>query len=197
VTRRAFDFYPTPAGATNALLARVPAIIGARVIEPCSGSGAMVRPLEDAGCQVVHNDADLQWRWPLNLDARDSRSWAHFGPAEWTVTNPPFVYAAEILKCALAHTRHVAFLLRITFLEPCEGREELLTTRPPDRLIVLPRISFTGDGGTDNATCAWFIWSPNETPGIEVVPPVAVAPGTRAGAARENRATQKPLDWGI
>jgi hypothetical protein len=26
------------------------------------------------------------------------------------------------------------------------------------KLIVLPRISFTGNGKTDSVTCGWFIW---------------------------------------
>ena len=40
----------------------------------------------------------------------------------------------------------------------CEGRGAWLAAYPPTTLIVLPRISFTGDGNTDSATCAWFVW---------------------------------------
>lgn len=48
-------------------------------------------------------------------------------------------------------------LLRVSFLEPCNDRAEFLAAHPP-RLFVLPRISFTGDGKTDNVTCAWYVW---------------------------------------
>jgi hypothetical protein len=48
-------------------------------------------------------------------------------------------------------------LLRLSYLEPCNNRAEFLSVNPPS-LIVLPRISFTGDGKTDNVTCAWFVW---------------------------------------
>jgi hypothetical protein len=49
-------------------------------------------------------------------------------------------------------------LLRLSFLEPTRERGPWLAANPPDLVIVLPRISFTGDGKTDSVTCAWMIW---------------------------------------
>ena len=56
-------------------------------------------------------------------------------------------------------------LLRATFGEPCgpcpraprAGRQWLLR-HPPKALLLLPRISFTGDGETDSAAAWWFLW---------------------------------------
>ena len=64
----------------------------------------------------------------------------------------------------------MAFLLRLSFLEPTLTRREFLRANPPKRVIVLPRISFTGDGRTDSVTCAWLIWTtgPSDSQGVEV-----------------------------
>jgi hypothetical protein len=49
-------------------------------------------------------------------------------------------------------------LLRLSYLEPTEDRGAWLNSHPPTDLIVLPRISFTGNGKTDSVTCAWIVW---------------------------------------
>ena len=175
--RRPNDFYPTEASATGALLERV-ALEGATVIEPCHGAGDITLQLiRRADCRVITNDLDPGFIANYRLDARLPSAWRKFidendypiGPT-WAVTNPPFIYAADIARRALEHVPNVALLLRLTFLEPCEDRVMLLAERPPRRLIVLPRISFTNDGSTDSVTCAWFVWSDQVEPGIEVVP---------------------------
>jgi hypothetical protein len=49
-----------------------------------------------------------------------------------------------------------------------------LAEHPPTKLIVLPRISFTGDGKTDSVTCAWYVWERGEhVQSLEIVPPTA------------------------
>ncbi len=62
-------------------------------------------------------------------------------------------------------------------LEPCEGRGAWLAAHPPQALIVLPRMSFTGEGKTDSVTCAWVVWA-REAEGqwIEIVNSGAVRP---------------------
>jgi len=187
--RRELDFYPTAAWATEALLERVP--IAGRVLEPCCGAGDIVTVLNasDRIREVHVNDIDKQWvREPADAtNARywRSRQWDTATP-DWVVTNPPFGVAHKIVPLAWETARvGVAMLLRLTYLEPCEGRAGWLARHPPDKLIVLPRISFTGEGKTDLATCAWFVWCHNEPvwkqnelcPAIEVVPPPSLAPG--------------------
>jgi len=168
MARRLNDFYPTPAWATQALLQRFHLPAGSQVFEPCAGALDMATVLRDHH-YVTTNDPDLTRATMYHRDARDGKFWDQFGRWDAIVTNPPFVIASDILRQALDHSDHVAFLLRLTFLEPCEGRERLLVETPPRRLIVLPRISFTGDGGTDSVTCAWFVWSSRVDPGIEIV----------------------------
>jgi hypothetical protein len=37
-------------------------------------------------------------------------------------------------------------------------------------MLILPRISFTGDGKTDSVTVAWVIWDKSGESWIKVVP---------------------------
>lgn len=184
MTRRDHDAYYTPDDAVRILHERRPLIgkPGEVVCEPCVGGGAIAQPFRDRGCLVVtndlvptieadtHNDACSRPTWDqLQTDARarldgSGRQWDNRITLDWTVTNPPFVAAMEILQQAYAHSRlGVAFFLRLSFLEPTEDRGPWLAEHPPDELIVLPRISFTGDGATDSVTCAWMIWYKPQT----------------------------------
>lgn len=169
--RREHDFYPTPTWATKELLKRAP-FIGGSVLEPCVGYGAIADPLrEHRYVEALRtNDLDRQWAADSHEDATDPRWWATMRP-DWVITNPPFCDAHLIVPLAFKHAvSGVAMLLRITYLEPCEGRSAWLAEYPPDGLIVLPRISFTGDGHTDSATCAWMIWGYMEGSSIQVAP---------------------------
>jgi hypothetical protein len=172
--RRANDFYPTPSWAERELDRRVP--IAGTIAEPCVGDGDLIRHRSDIAWT---NDIDLERPATYHLDARSPCAWETFPPCDWVVTNPPFGDALCILSHAVKHARvGVAFLLRLSFLEPTAGttrhagRADWLVANPPDRLIVLPRISFTGDGSTDSVTCAWMVWSRGGwlSRGIESVP---------------------------
>lgn len=159
--RRKNDFYPTPAWATEELIRRVPIYGG--ILECCAGDGAIADVLASmSGVKVWRNDIDPTMpRLDFMADAAESDSWDlfHQGDFDWTVTNPPFNQAAQIVPLAYEHSIFgIAILLRLSFLEPVEDRGAWLNEHPPTTLIVLPRISFTGDGKTDSVTCAWMVW---------------------------------------
>ena len=195
MTRRDLDFYPsgggrpaivggqpTPVWAARSLYRRLPQIQG--VAEPCVGTGDLVAGRVDVRWT---NDVDEQREATHHLNAASPAAWGVFERVPWVVTNPPFNLAHQILACALDHaTEGVAFLLRLSFLEPTEQRAHLLGRRPPTRILVLPRISFTGDGKTDSVTCSWLVWSSAVEPGIEVANRLE-----RHVGARE----QKKLPW--
>jgi hypothetical protein len=91
----------------------------------------------------------------------------------WEAMNehPDGECAFKILTNALFTCKKVAMLLRLSFLEPTRERGPWLAKNPPDLVIVLPRISFTGDGKTDSVTCAWMIWDADiENRGVIVSP---------------------------
>lgn len=153
--------YFTPKSLTKALLQNVK--ISGTVLEPCCGEGWIAEVLEDYECNVITNDIDEKFSANFNLDATSDSFWKSmkegYESIDWVVTNPPFSNAPIFMKQAykLAKTG-VALLVRLSFLEPCEGRDKFLVSHPPNQIIVMPRISFTGDGKSDSVTCAWLVW---------------------------------------
>lgn len=160
--RRAFDYYPTPAWMTRALIKRVRPF---DVIEPCAGDGAIVRVLEAERCgPVLTNDLDTSRGTLWHLDATRRASWGQFMARKrpcrpvWGVTNVPFDVADTIVPLAVEHLPYFATILRLSWLEPTERRARFLREHPPSNLIVLPRHDFKGRGSTDSVTSAWFVW---------------------------------------
>jgi hypothetical protein len=159
MSRRKNDFYPTPSWATEELLRHV--TISGKVFECCAGNNAMAQVLErDKFTQVLTNDVDPAMPSHVHRDATEHATWSWLPiKPDWVVTNPPFNKAIEIVRHAFEHAQvGIAMMLRLSFLEPVESRGEWLNQNPPHRIIVLPRISFTGNGKTDNVTVAWMVW---------------------------------------
>ncbi len=175
--RRPLDAYFTPTWATQELLKRVR--ITGMVLEPCVGDGAISDVLRESGCRVITNDLDHNRAADSHFDATDTRGWNGLPGIDWVISNPPFGVAPKILPIAIMGVRvGMAMLLRLSYLEPCEGRAGWLAENPPAQLIALPRISFTGDGKTDSVTCAWMVWTTVVEGGaIQVVPDPADLPG--------------------
>lgn len=178
--RKELDRYDTPDWPTRALLALCPGICGDVLLDPCSGNGRMSELLAPRFGVVRTNDLDPTTPAQTHLDAAHD-SLYRSRPA-WVVSNPPFNAAGAIVFRALLSSVHgVAMLLRITFLEPCAASPAAprngrlwLGDYPPTRQIVLPRIDFNRDGGSDSATACWFIWANQRgvvEPGICVVSP--------------------------
>lgn len=155
--RRQRDFYPTPTWATEQLIKHTPELSGDCLYDPSCGDGKMAKQISGRFDRLITNDFDPGCPADRHLDATGPEAWVLEKVPDWVVTNPPFSHSGQIATRALLHAkRGVAFLLRITWLEACAGRFWLRKI-PPSRLLILPRISFTG-AGTDSATCAWFIW---------------------------------------
>lgn len=154
--RREFDYYPTPAWMTRALLRRVHPFY---VFEPCAGDGAIANVI---GGDVITNDIDPRWLAHFHLDMTRSDSWDLVRAKHriaWGVTNLPFNLADLIVPLAVEHLPYFATILRLSWLEPTASRQRFLQAHPPSALIVMPRHDFKGRGATDSVTSAWFIWS--------------------------------------
>lgn len=163
--RRPMDFYETSKEAVDALVEHYLGkefLTEDQLLEPCAGDGAIAKALGEHGYRNVWcNDLDPARAGHTHLDAR-THDFAYpapgFVPVDAVVTNPPFNQAFDILKNLYSQVDAIALLLRLTFLEPTKDRGPWLAKNPPNRVIVLPRYSFTGDGKTDSVTCAWMIW---------------------------------------
>ena len=170
--RHKLDFYPTPSWATKQLLNHIKIDVdNESVLECCSGNDDITKVLREFGCVVHTNDIDLTRNSDYHYDARSVASYYESG-ANWVITNPPFNCAIDILKTAHANVPNIAMLLRLSFLEPTKDRQEFLINHPPNKVLVLPRISFTGDGKTDSVTCAWLVWDKSGDNYLKVIPRV-------------------------
>jgi hypothetical protein len=173
--RRANDFYPTPAWATDLLLQQA-GLCGDLCAELCCGNNDITRQLRASGrfSRVLTNDLDKTRDSDTHYDAARRMTYSRYADLGWAmpcwvVTNPPFNAAAQIVPLAYDFaTIGIAMLLRLSFLEPVEDRGAWLNEHPPTSMIVLPRISFTGDGKTDSVTCAWMVWEKSKTGTITV-----------------------------
>lgn len=179
--RTPHDAYFTPRWQVDALLKRFRPT--GTIMEPCAGDGSISNVLKSTPgvTIVVTNDIDIKWNVDSGYDATLNSAWAEFGSVndiDWTITNPPFNQAIEILKHAYEHSKlGVVMLLRLSFLEPTlgnkkkPGRNEWIVARPPTSVFILPRWSYTGDVATDSVTTAWMIWDKEGLQRrIEVVP---------------------------
>jgi hypothetical protein len=139
-----------------------------RVLEPCAGVGD-ISSIVDRKCGLLYytltNDIAPQHHADYHLDATLRSTWEDIayeqGKPAWVITNPPFNAAAHILPLALEYcTKGVIALLRISYSEPCDNRAQwLYDNQDRQSILYLPRrVSFTGDGATDNVATAWFIW---------------------------------------
>ena len=169
MVRRKNDFYPTPAQLTKELLKRVN--ISGTVFECCVGDWAIAKELNltwgtntSGIIEVFTNDIDCKFNCDFTENATYASNWKkHKWQFDWTVTNPPFICASDIIPLAWNNSRiGIAFLLRLSYLEPAKNRGAWLQEHSQylTDLIIFgqPRPSFTNNSKVDTATTAWFVW---------------------------------------
>lgn len=159
------DFYPTERALTLGLKKRLP--ISGWVFEPCAGDGAIAQCFKPS----LTNDIDRRHECDYHGDATQEAQWQRVIEAhsiDWVVTNPPFNQAKRILENAWKYSGvGVAFLLRLSFQEPCETKKadfrgewlEEHADHMSHQIVFSPRPRFREDTrGSDSATVAWFVW---------------------------------------
>jgi hypothetical protein len=153
------DFYKTPPAAVRALLA---AETFAPVIhEPACGDGAISEVLEAAGHEVFSSDLVHRGFGEGGVDFLLEQC----RPCDCLVTNPPFSLADEFaLHAQLLGYKHVALLMRLSWLEGGARRKRLWVPHPPTRIWVFSKRQtlWRGDeapGKNGGAVAfAWFVW---------------------------------------
>ena len=115
-----------------------------------------------AASYLLTNDLDPDCSAAMHQDARSVAAWPTATTFDWVITNPPFSDELAILQHALRCARNVAFLARLSFLEPTRSRAPFWQAHAPTDVIVLPRYSFRlndeGKRQTDNVTCCWIVY---------------------------------------
>lgn len=162
--RVANDFYPTRDSAILVKALKQAVDIQGQVFSCCAGDGEIAGQFEGAIANDLHEYPGFQA--DFYLDATQEESWQEFdasGGFDWVVENPTFRLASTILPLAFDHARvGCAFLLRLSYMEPCDDRAKWLEEHA-DQMVALipvnPRPRFRADTtGTDPVTVAWLIW---------------------------------------
>lgn len=188
VKRSAYDFYPTPPEAIESLMEALHKYnidLGDRVLEPCAGDGALIKPLWRPGREIqaydideshlpqlqkLCNNGDIICYGTLDVLALTQKEFNSF---DTIITNPPFSITQEIMEHILKlreqsthKNTYVIILQRLGFLGS-QKRHEFWNKYPPNAVWALSkRPSFTGKG-TDAHEYGWFIWG-----NIKSAPPI-------------------------
>lgn len=169
-----YEFYETPGAFTRWLFREMAdqrqGICG-RVFEPCVGDGAIIRAaIAFGGIQWATNDIDRRWPADYHFDAAgtNNRHWEHdiIGPVNWTVSNPPFTPAIEIIENAIDFSSvGVAMHLRASIHEVLKTgiRRTWMAKHQPTGILWLPRFAYqrsktTGKWTTDSVCACWVVW---------------------------------------
>ena len=180
--RSPYDFYPTPKETIDSLIAtlnKYDITLGKRILEPCAGDGALIRPIWQ-GCgqpDIQAYDIDeshmpqlQQLAYEGDLLCYGVMDVLNTTPKEITffntiITNPPFSISQEILEHLLEIRENapmnakpkIIILQRLGFLGS-QKRHQFWNKYPPNAVWALSkRPSFTGQG-TDAHEYGWFIW---------------------------------------
>jgi len=168
------ELLETPKELSRALFRNVLGLSWGDHLEPCNGHSA----ISDLLPSFTTNDIDENKPADFHYDASVSDGLWQYAPRfNWVITNPPFSLAHKILPLAYENSYSgVAFLLRLTYLEPCGNRADWLKKHADkmSHLIVFnPRPKFKankkGKLATDSATVAWMVWQRDWTKGTNVV----------------------------
>lgn len=176
MTRLKNDQYFTPPALVWPLLREIKFSADAIYFEPCAGDGAIAKAMTTDSNEVNSDlfttadiDGSLSGLDVPDFDATDARQWSgHFDwvNPDWVISNPPYKQpdCDAIIQNAWDFAAvGIAMLLRLSYLEPCQGRAKFLKEAKLSNLIIFnPRPQFIpGKKATDSSTVAWFVWRKN------------------------------------
>jgi hypothetical protein len=155
-----------------------------RAMDPCAGSGAIVRACLHFASWSARPSASrtswpscVPWEWTLVEKRKVEKKKlvalkefvkadVHIGnflsgfvrqPVDLVITNPPYSLAQEFIETSMGLAKvAVVMLLRLNYLAS-ERRSAFMRAHPPDVYVLPNRPSFTGKG-TDATEYAWFVW---------------------------------------
>lgn len=170
LVREKFDAYFTPAWCTEALLDALPCPLPATVWEPACGDGAIVRPLQAAGCKVVASDLidhGAGYRAGIDFLTVERLPTVAGRPVSAVVTNPPYNRSDAFTRRALALLEAaggglLALFMRLEYA--CGQRRRDLFTRPDfaGNLIVGRPRWYADTTVSPRFEYAWLLWRVGE-----------------------------------
>jgi hypothetical protein len=157
-TRRELDFYPTPAEVTEALLEKFK-WSKMTIWEPACGDGSMSKVLQKHGHSVYSSDL-RETGYGIGGENFLETNTLYDGIFDAIITNPPFCYAEEFIKCALSNAKIVAMVLKSQYWHS-RGRSYLLEQYPPAWVLALtwrPDFLNKGKGASPTMEVIWTVW---------------------------------------
>lgn len=188
------EFFPTPPWATRALFEHVLPHIGIDVSEietvcdPMCGQGHISNVAKEYVGEVIAADIFDYGIGAIQSDYLDEMFSEVLPVANWTVTNPPFAPALDVVLRAIEMSDDgVAVLLRTQWLEGADRYDKLFRDNPPTLFAPfverVPMIEGRWDPEASSATAyAWFCWAADvDKDGKKIkaqpMPPFWIPPG--------------------
>ena len=179
------DFYPTPAWATEALLAYES--FEGEVWECACGNGAMSEVLVNSGLSVYSSDLYDRGYGIPDVNFLTSKDWK----LDNIITNPPFSLAADfILRALQLANKKVAIFSRLALLESAGRYRSIFKNNPPARVLVFSeRVTLYPSGvvtgGTSTIAYCWLIWDKTDKSGECTLS--WISPGRKPNSAKRTR----------
>lgn len=174
--RRELDYYETPAAFAATALYHIPceSKFIHTALDPGAGRGVWGKALRLYNTKAIIDGVELQPFGDIEADvdeiSKTYTNYWHDDFLKWKAPygydlimgNPPYNQAHEFVdKCLSLLNRNgqLVFLLRLAMLESQKRYKTWWTHSPIKKVIVSPkRISFTGDGRSDDTAYAVFVW---------------------------------------
>jgi hypothetical protein len=177
MTRRQYDAYYTEQGLTLELLKHLSLDKYKTILEPCVGDGHIRNVVQAKYPHLVYTtndinlikDADSHYDATYKSDNNQQRSlyqyfdYEGFVRDKWwdcCITNFPYNVQDEILPIVWQHVELLAFIPRLTWLEPTRTRAAFLETNKKHcryQIIYNPRPKYDSKG-SDNVTSMFIVY---------------------------------------
>lgn len=163
------DFYETPDRVTRSFLNTgfLDDVNVKSVLEPCAGTGAIVRTVRDKYPGLKVTAMEIQERFGECLastgadfiigDFLASKPEPVF---DRIIANPPFSQAEEFIRHCWGYLKGngaMAFLLRLPFIASVKRYKLIEELRPSEVYVLSQRPKFGGDN-IDSCDYAWVVW---------------------------------------
>lgn len=166
-----YEFYETPAPFSRFLFQTMGDMgvpIQGQILEPCVGDSAIIDAVIEMPYrqQWITNDLDRRWVAEHHMDATKPYLWSLMGNLQWTVSNPPFTPALDIIEPAIrVSSVGVAMHMRASIHEVLKTgtRRTWMNRYRPTGILWLPRFAYqrsktTGQWTTDSVCACWCVW---------------------------------------
>jgi len=180
VTPNPHEYHRTPGWCVDRLLERIRLPARHRTwCDPCAGDGAIIDAVPGHLYEQV-KQYDIQPRADHVMQADFLELEAREALADVMIFNPPFSKAVQFVSKAQKCAGMVICLQRLNWLAS-DKRAGWLAGWKPSVYVLPNRPSFSGNGKTDSADYAWFVWDTSFAHTVEIldVTPKEVRRATR------------------